>query len=49
MDKTILIDKVIDQIKEDIFYEDLTAIVELLKKVDVIYLENFISEVQDDK
>lgn len=48
MSKSILIDKVIDQIMADILNKDLSAIEELLKNVDVIYLENFISEVENE-
>lgn len=48
MNKSILIDKVIDQIMADILNKDLSAIEELLKNVDVIYLENFISEVENE-
>jgi|TARA_R110002126_G_C10086463_1_gene464487 hypothetical protein len=39
-----LIDLVLDQIEKDFAKRDVTAIVELLKKVDVFILESFLSE-----
>lgn len=44
MKREQLIDKVLEQIKRDVNNADLTAIAELLERVDEVYLIGFLSE-----
>ena len=46
MNKQLLIDRVIEQIKFDLENRDVTAIIELLDKLPVSVLESFLPEVE---